>query len=88
MDAKPLEMMQVLGRSQRYSRAIHILCAPTSDEDVLVVHHPAAVGEDLLRLQRIALVGGVAFQFIVDKAPDGVTAAAVTAAGVGGDAGQ
>ena len=28
--ANPFEMMQVLGRSAWYMRAIHILCAPTS----------------------------------------------------------
>ena len=31
MAAKPLEMMQVLGRSALYMRDIHILCAPTSE---------------------------------------------------------
>ena len=30
IEAKPFEMMQVLGASASYMRAIHILCAPTS----------------------------------------------------------
>ncbi len=50
-------MMQVFGRSARYMRDIHILCAPTSEIAMSVgPEHLAQVPHDLLRLDREALV--------------------------------
>ncbi len=50
IDAKPLEMIQVLGRSAWYMRAIHILCAPTSETTI-------SSGSSALRRSRMIRCG-------------------------------